>query len=132
MELNKIELSKLGEGALQERFETELEKVIENINDINTPPHKKRKITLNLSLYTNDTREMIFAEIDAKSTLVPLESTGLLLVNGINNDGERVVSELKSGLKGQMYLDDDGDVKNDDGSHPEESDKFSKITNLYK
>ncbi|MCE5687330.1 hypothetical protein JL786_00895 [Staphylococcus pseudintermedius] len=43
MRLNNVKLSELGQGALQELFESELEKVIENINDINTDPTKKAK-----------------------------------------------------------------------------------------
>ncbi|EJI7260799.1 hypothetical protein NFX11_001939, partial [Enterococcus faecalis] len=39
-----LDLSTIGEGALQERFIASMEKVIENILDLNTEATKKRSV----------------------------------------------------------------------------------------
>lgn len=41
-------LSEMSNGAVNERFNYELQKVVENICDPNTDPKKKRKITLTM------------------------------------------------------------------------------------
>lgn len=111
MRLNNVKLSELGQGALQELFESELEKVIENINDINTDPTKKRKITMTIDIKSDEYREIIFADVKVKSNLVSMDSTGIKLFNIVDENGERVVNELRSGAKGQAFIDDDGSIK---------------------
>ena len=130
MKLQNLNLSEIAEGAIQEHFERELEKVMDNINDLGTDPGKKRKITLTLDLKADDRREIIHAEVGSKSTLAPVEASGFNMMTGIDSNGERVVGELKSGSVGQAYIADDGEVKNDDGTEIQE--KNSRVTNLYK
>lgn len=132
MRLNNVKLSELGQGALQELFESELEKVIENINDINTDPTKKRKITMTIDIKSDEYREIIFADAKVKSNLVSMDSTGIKLFNIVDENGERVVNELRSGVKGQAFIDDDGSIKNDDGSDIEETSKTKKQVKYIK
>lgn len=131
MRLNNVKLSELGQGALQELFESELEKVIENINDINTDPTKKRKITMTIDIKSDEYREIIFADVKVKSNLVSMDSTGIKLINIVDENGERVVNELRSGAKGQAFIDDDGSIKNDDGSDIEETSKTKKTSKVH-
>ncbi|ADV05812.1 hypothetical protein [Staphylococcus pseudintermedius] len=131
MRLNNVKLSELGQGALQELFESELEKVIENINDINTDPTKKRKITMTIDIKSDEYREIIFADAKVKSNLVSMDSTGIKLFNIVDENGERVVNELRSGVKGQAFIDDDGSIKNDDGSDIEETSKTKKTSKVH-
>ncbi len=131
MRLNNVKLSELGQGALQELFESELEKVIENINDINTDPTKKRKITMTIDIKSDEYREIIFADVKVKSNLVSMDSTGIKLFNIVDENGERVVNELRSGVKGQAFIDDDGSIKNDDGSDIEETSKTKKTSKVH-
>lgn len=126
-----MKLSEIANGALQEHFEREAARVVDNLADINTDHKKKRKITLTLDLTTDEAREIIFAEASAKSTIVPLGATGFNLVQGIDKNGERVVKELKSGAAGQSYMDDNGEAKNDDGTDLEVP-KNKKVQGLYK
>lgn len=44
--MNKVELQNLVGGALQEKFGKSFEKVIENLQDLNTSFKVKRKITI--------------------------------------------------------------------------------------
>ncbi|EJD8497290.1 hypothetical protein M2667_002530 [Staphylococcus pseudintermedius] len=116
---------------MQELFESELEKVIENINDINTDPTKKRKITMTIDIKSDEYREIIFADVKVKSNLVSMDSTGIKLFNIVDENGERVVNELRSGAKGQAFIDDDGSIKNDDGSDIEETSKTKKTSKVH-
>ncbi|MDB0581362.1 hypothetical protein [Salinicoccus roseus] len=131
MKLQNLNLSEIASGALQEHFEREAERVVENLMDINTDPKKKRKITLTLDLTIDDNREIIFADASAKSTLVPVDGTGFNMMSGVDENGERIVSELKSGIKGQSYFDENGEVRNDDGSKPKHNLK-NNVESLYK
>lgn len=131
MRLNNVKLSELGQGALQELFESELEKVIENINDINTDPTKKRKITMTIDIKSDEYREIIFADAKVKSNLVSMDSTGIKLFNIVDENGERVVNKLRSGAKGQAFIDDDGSIKNDDGSDIDEKSKTKKTSKVH-
>lgn len=49
-EKEKVSLSNLCGGAVEEVFQRELAEVLENVADINTDPEQKRKITLEFSL----------------------------------------------------------------------------------
>lgn len=115
MKLENMKLNELAGGAVQEHFEHEAKRVLQNLMDINTDPKKKRKITLTLDLTTDDNREIVFADVSAKSTIAAIEATGFNLMSGVNKNGERVISELKSGAVGQSFIDDDGEVKTDEG-----------------
>lgn len=124
---SNLKLNTLAGGALQEHFERELETVLENLHDINTDPKKKRKITLTLDLTTNDARDLIGVDVAAKSTLVPVDATPFNLMTGKDERGTIGVSELKSGAKGQTFVDDDGEQKHDDGTQIEAQQNIRKL-----
>lgn len=124
---SNLKLNTLAGGALQEHFERELETVLDNLHDINTDPKKKRKITLTLDLTTNDRRDLIGVDVSAKSTLVPVDATPFNLVTGKNERGTVEVAELKSGAKGQSFVDDDGEHKHDDGTPVEAKQNIRKL-----
>ncbi|MFY0127900.1 MULTISPECIES: replication terminator protein [Bacillus cereus group] len=110
-----IDLNTFAEGALAERFDTEFQRVLENIADPNTDPTKKRKITLTLTLSGTKKREVLDCIVQAKSTLAPTEEIGTKILMGQDATGEIVGQELSSGIKGQMFIDRDGDIANDIG-----------------
>lgn len=128
---SNLKLNTLAGGALQEHFERELETVLENIHDINTSPKKARTITMTLKLTTNDARDIIGVDVAAKSTLVPVDATEFNMVTGKNERGTIEVKELRSGAKGQTFVDDDGEQKHDDGT-PVEEVKNTKVHSMYK
>jgi len=75
----KITLSTLKGGALEERFQYELKKVLENIVDPNTEAKKQRKITIELILLPDESLEVVGLEAKIKSTLVPIKSAEVIL-----------------------------------------------------
>lgn len=129
--MNKInvKLGELDEGALQERFEYEMKKVIENISDPNTDFKKKRKITIDLEITTDEYRDQIYIEHEVKSKLTPREKRTTKALINVDMEGNVIANELKSGEKGQMYFDaDDSTLKDDTGKPVEQIESESKDT----
>ena len=58
-------------GAFQERADYEMSRLIENIMDANTNPTAKRKLTINLELIPDDSRQNIAVKCNVKSVLAP-------------------------------------------------------------
>lgn len=52
-----VDLSQLAGGTLQEKFDREITRVIDNMQDPNTPFGEKRKITINISFVQNEMRD---------------------------------------------------------------------------
>lgn len=112
---NIINLSEFAEGAVAERFNLELKKVLENISDPNTDPKKARKLTLTIELKADDKRDIAAVSIQAKTTLAPAKKIETKLIMDRDNKGQVIGAELKSGIKGQTYLDPEGDISDDKG-----------------
>lgn len=125
---NRVLLSELNEGALQERFDFELEQVTKNILDPNTDPDKKRKITIDITVLSDEYREDMVFDCQIKSKLAPRENVSSRVLIGKNAKGEVVTNELKSGQRGQMYFDpEDSELKDDKGTPVTEIEKSKKL-----
>ncbi|MEK4026322.1 replication terminator protein [Sporosarcina sp. FSL W7-1283] len=120
---NNIELNKFIGGAVQEKFNVELQRVLDNIADPNTDFKKARKVTLTVSLKPNEKRNLADIKVETKSTIAPPEPIGTEILIGMSNDGKVVGKELMSGVEGQSYFDDKGDVRDDVGEKIEEEPK---------
>ena len=76
--MSKRKILEMARGALMERADYELTRIVENIMDINTPAIKPRKLTVTIDLRPDETRQMVVISATAKSTLVattPIQST---------------------------------------------------------
>lgn len=115
-------LSDISEGAVQEKWNKEMERVAANIIYPNTDAKKKRKITLTMTLAPNKDRTVIDVDTEVKSSLAPQVPVSTTMMTGRDlNTGEIAVNELKSGTPGQTYIDpDDGKVKTDTGQPVDE------------
>ena len=69
MENQKTTFLELGRGAMLERFDYELDRIVDNILDPNTPATKPRKITLTITLTPDAERQQIAHSVVVKSTL---------------------------------------------------------------
>jgi len=103
-----VELDSFADGALAERFNIELLKVLENIADPNTDPTKARTLTIKVKMSGDDQRNMAHADIEASSKLVPAKQVPTKLIIDYDTKGKLTGAELKSGIKGQTYLEEDG------------------------
>ena len=119
-------LSEIAEGGLQEKFEHALKQVLQNIDNPNTDAKKKRKIVIGIALSPSENRDTINIDTAVKTTLAPENgvSTTMLLGKGTNG---LEAAELKSGSKGQTFIDNDGNLKTDTGKLIEEAENEDVI-----
>jgi uncharacterized protein YuzE len=111
-----IDLNTFANGALAERANEELQKILENIADPNTDAKKKRKLTLTITLSADNERDVIMTNVLAKSTLAPSEPIEAKILMDLDNDGKVTGAELKSGIKGQTFIDvETGEIQDDRG-----------------
>lgn len=105
-QLDKKSILEMSMGAILERVDYEMEKVLNNILDLNTKPTGKRKITISLELVPSADRKTITVQTVAKSTLCPTEPiTTSLYVTNQPGTGEMVVAEMTPQMPGQYALD---------------------------
>lgn len=105
---NILDLNTFANGAVAERFNEELRRVLENIHDPNTDAKKVRKLTLTVSFKADDKRDLAAVNVIAKTTLAPAKDIETKIVLDWDSNGQITGAELKSGIKGQTYMDEDG------------------------
>ena len=104
MKETQIALSEFADGALQEKFNIEFQKVLANIQDPNTDLKKARKLTLEITFISNEARDFMDAKIVAKASLAPSkESTAKVLI-GMDGQGGYLASELNTQIPGQQVM----------------------------
>lgn len=112
-----IDLNSFADGAVAERFNIELQRVLENFADLNTDPKVIRKISLEVTLVADDARDVIMANVQAKTKLAPAKKLESKILMDYDENGQITGQELKSGVKGQTYVDmETGEIKEDNGS----------------
>lgn len=79
--MNAKSITEMAMGAIQERVDYEMSKIIDNIIDPNTNPTKKRQLTLTITFEPDDERRMVKVSAQSKSKLEPTSpvATALLL-----------------------------------------------------
>lgn len=112
-----VDLSQLAGGTLQEKFDREITRVIENMQDPNTPFGEKRKITINISFVQNEMRDDAKIEISLNSKLAGVISAKTNFAMGKNlENGEVVVNEYGKQIPGQMSFSDIGQKEETTGA----------------
>jgi hypothetical protein len=84
----------MAKGAFMERADYEMERVIDNILDVNTKPTAKRKITITLEFTPDDERQQIGVAVTAKSVLATTNPVTTALFITSDGNGEMVVAEM--------------------------------------
>ena len=105
--MKHINLEEFASGALNDLINREMKRVTENIQDPNTSPKAKRKITVEIIFKPNEQRDFVSTEINAKSTLAP--ALGALTVMAMGRDpktGEVDAVEIGNQIPGQMSFQD--------------------------
>ena len=112
-----VDLSQLAGGTLQEKFDREITRVIENMQDPNTPFGEKRKITINISFVQNEMRDDAKIEISLNSKLAGVISAKTNFAMGKDlKSGEVVVNEYEKQIPGQMSFSDLGQKEEETGA----------------
>lgn len=100
-----INFDTLAGGALKERLNTELEKVLENIADPNTKDTKTRKLNISISFKPNEERDLAEVSIEAKTVLAPAApSKTKIIIDRDLESGKVVAAEFKNQIPGQVEI----------------------------
>lgn len=103
--MDDMNLSKLANGALQEKFSQAFSKVLENLTDPNTPYQNKRSIILDLTFTQNESRDDVNCQISVKTKLAPVLPVKTSF--GVFKDLEKgsvTAQEYGSQVRGQTML----------------------------
>lgn len=99
-------IMEMARGAILERADFEMERVPKNIQDPNTSPTAKRKITVSLELLPSADRKTIIVKATAKSVLVPTDPVVTsLAMSGAPGTGEAQIFEMTPQIPGQYSID---------------------------
>lgn len=91
-----ISLETLMEGAAVEKFQTELDAVLENILDPNTKPEAVREITLKLKIKPKENRKSADVSVLATSKLAPaIESKTVIFIGRKQNRAVAAESDMR-------------------------------------
>lgn len=109
-------ISNLADGAVQEKVDQEVRKIVANILDVNTAFKPSRKLIIDVEFSSDSTRQVIETNVTVKSKIQPSESVSTLMMAGRDDAGYIQAAELKSNAPGQMYFDaNDSTLKTDVG-----------------
>lgn len=100
--MKEINIIDAAQGAISERINHELQKVVANINDLNTKAGAKRKITVTLELLPDENRQHIVMQTVIKSSLQPTHP-----INSSFCLTEKGLIEMTAQTPGQFSLDGD-------------------------
>lgn len=104
--MNRIDLKEMVGGALQEKFQHSFERVMENLQDRNTPFKDKREIVIKMTFAQNEQRDNVVASVKVTEKLA---SQGELVTQfAMGKDlrtGKVIAEEYGNQLKGQIALD---------------------------
>lgn len=104
-----INLQELAGGALQEKADQAFSKVIQNMQDPNTPWRNKRKINICLSFEQNEERTDCTCDIAIDTKLAPVKPVSTEFYTEKDLDtGQIFAQEYGPGIKGQMSFEDMG------------------------
>lgn len=101
-----MSLKNLGDGAAIEKFDEELQKVLDNIIDPNTKPDAVREVKLSVKIKPDDNRNIGAISILSDSKLAPDEEFVTSCVIGKLN-GKGLAREFKG--QQSLFPDADGD-----------------------
>ena len=95
----------MGRGAIMERVDYEMAKVIKNILDENTKATGVRELTVKVKLTPDDKREVIKVDTITSSKLQPTNAIVTALYLGKDQNGAIGAIEMTPQLPGQMNFD---------------------------
>lgn len=111
-----LQIDQLANGELDKEIDRELKKVFDNIHDKKTDPTQERAITIRVKFIPCKERENIEIESEISTKLAKINGTKARAVTRRNPEtGQIEAREIKSGIRGQTYFDDDTRLMTDDG-----------------
>lgn len=101
-----LRLEELAGGALQEKTNAAMQRVLENMQDPNTPYKVKRGITIKIGFTQNEERDDAVVEMSVETKLAPASPVRTMMAIGKDLEtGETYAQEYGKQIRGQMTLD---------------------------
>lgn len=100
----RASLLQMAKGAIQERVDYEVSRVVDNILDMNTEAKVKHKIVLTIEMVPDEDRRVVKVGASAKSTLAPVVPVGTSLVITADGNGEMILAEIVPQVPGQVSM----------------------------
>ncbi len=105
--MSRVNLETFAGGALQEKFDDAMEKVLVNMTDPNTPWKNKRKIVVEVSFEQNEDRDDSTVNVSVVTKLAAVKPVSTRMAIGKDLEtGQVFAEEYGSQCRGQMTLDD--------------------------
>lgn len=105
--MSRVNLEAFAGGALQEKFDDAMEKVLVNMTDPNTPWKNKRKIIVEVSFEQNEDRDDSTVNVSVVTKLAAVKPISTRMAIGKDLEtGQVFAEEYGSQCRGQMTLDD--------------------------
>ena len=105
MERQIKKLDELLDGGVTERFNMEMERVMNNVYDMNTDPKAKRQIQIIIDVKPNERRDAAEFKVDVKSriaSMMPITQTVFLRQD---DSGSVFATEITKQVPGQIDMD---------------------------
>lgn len=103
-EEQRTSILQMARGAIQERADYEMARVLDNILDPNTEARAKRKLQLTIEFRPDDDRQVIAVSVTAKSALCPTNPVSTSLYITGDERGEATAVEMVQNIPGQTDL----------------------------
>lgn len=103
MNQNTKSIVQMAKGAIEERIDLEMTRILENILDTNTKATAKRKLTVTFEIQPDDERSTLSVSASAKSTLAPTNPVATALYVGKAGDEIQAV-EMTAQIPGQTDI----------------------------
>ncbi|MFV0518456.1 MAG: hypothetical protein ACK5MV_13770 [Aminipila sp.] len=105
MENERVSITRLAQGAIEERINLEVPKILDNIADLNTEASKKRTLTITLDFVPDKNRQNITLKATVKSKLEATNPIQTSIAVGFDHStGEQIAVELVPNIPGQMNM----------------------------
>ena len=98
-------LDELMDGALTERFNYEMDRVLQNVFDLNTNPKAKRQIQIVIDIAPNERRDAAEFKVDVKSKLAPPMAVAQTVMIYQDDNGNVTATEITNQIPGQVDID---------------------------
>ena len=121
--MNLLSLKDLAGGALQEKADAAMQKVVENMQDPNTPWKNKRAINIRIAFVQNEDRDDATVEVSVETKLAPVSPVITRMAIGRDlKTGKTCAQEYGRQIRGQMSMEEYG-IQTEDGAAEQETEE---------
>ena len=97
-------LDELLDGGVTERFNIEMERVMDNVYDPNTDPNARRQIQIIIDIRPNERRDAAEFKVDVKSKIAAMAPISQTVFLRQDDHGNVVATEMTREVPGQIDM----------------------------